>query len=95
MDIANLIAGHPYLPVGATAIGRKDVRAYLNECSRLVDLYDELIAEIRHSGEHEPASIARELIQRVNGQEPEFLFLALHTVTEHLKTGNPCATSFE
>lgn len=95
MDIVNLIAGHPYLPVGATAIGREDVLAYLNECFRSVDLYDKLIAEIWHSGEHEPANIARQLIQRVNGQEPEFLFLAIYTVIEHLKTGNLCATSFE
>ena len=85
MDIKNIVAGHFYRPCGSFAVGEKESVLYLEKCLCLVDCYDILIAEIVDSGVKEPSKIAIELLERLELDVPEFLFLTLYTVCEHLK----------
>ncbi len=85
MDIGNIVTGHPYEPCGAHAVGKEKSVAYLEQCLYLTRKYDILISEIREQGTTDPADIAARLIKRIGGNIPEYLFLALYTVCEHLK----------
>jgi hypothetical protein len=85
MEIENIIAGHPYLPCGSVAKGKKQVAEYLNICTELVGFYNNFIRDELKSGEHDAVVIARRLIEKVGGIIPEYMFLPLYTVTEHLK----------
>ncbi|MBN2643359.1 MAG: MBL fold metallo-hydrolase [Victivallales bacterium] len=87
MQMDNLITGHDYIPCGSVAIGREKVKTYLEKCLYLTELYDKFTAEIMAHGEREPTKIARRLIKQAGGTEPEYLFLALYTVSEHIKAG--------
>lgn len=87
MKIDHLIAGHDYVPCGSVAVGAEKVQAYLEKCLYLTELYDKFIAEIMAHGERRPVEIARLLIERMGEQAPKYLFLALYTVTEHIKAG--------
>jgi len=85
MNLTNIIAGHEYLPIGATALGAARVAACLDECLRLTDIYDQAINRAWAAGEHDLVRLTRGLIREMGGQEPAFLFLALYTVDEHLR----------
>ncbi len=85
MDIDNIVAGHDYTPFGSLAIGKRAVKEYLQCCVDMSDQYDELIKEIWDQGERDPAEITRYLITKNNRQVPKFIFLALHTVTTHIR----------
>ena len=65
MPIENIVAGHPYLPCGASALGRKAAERYLNTCIELVDFYDDFIGRALSSGRDDPTDIARSLIHEV------------------------------
>ena len=84
MEIENILTGHHYLPLGYEAYGREAVVAYLAKCTSLVEEYDTFVREklARGLGALE---IAKALIHHVDGIEPEFMFLPLFTVTEHMK----------
>ncbi len=87
-EIENLVCGHFYDGIGDVIRGREAVAAALRYSAERVELYGEKIAECVASGvpvEEEPVSIARRLIEEVGCGMPEKLFLALHTVSEHLR----------
>ncbi|NLO37610.1 MAG: MBL fold metallo-hydrolase [Clostridiaceae bacterium] len=85
MKIDNLVAGHDYLPYGALAIGPAAVSAFLSGCLAITYQYDREIKNLWTQGVQDPVTLAKRLIQTVNGQEPAYLFLPLYTVTEHIK----------
>jgi glyoxylase-like metal-dependent hydrolase (beta-lactamase superfamily II) len=85
--IENLVCGHLYDGIGDVVHGREAVAAALRYCADRVALYGERIAAYVAEGvpvEDEPVTIARKLIGEVGCGMPEALFLALHTVSEHL-----------
>ncbi len=87
-DIASIVCGHDYDGIGSVVRGRAAVAAAIRRCRDLVGLYGERIAAYVKEGvpvEEEPVSLARRLIGEVGCGMPEKLFLALHTVSEHLK----------
>lgn len=86
--LENLVCAHDYAGIGSVVKGRDAVSAALRYCADRVDLYDRKIREYIASGvsvEQEPVSLALKLIGEVGCGMPEALFLALHTVSEHLK----------
>ncbi len=84
MDIEAIVCGHPYLPLGAEALGREAVRAYLTAC-KLCDAHDDaFIGGMLAAGVTDAPQIARALIREVGGNEPAHLFLPLFTVTEYI-----------
>ncbi len=88
MPIENIVCGHPYLPLGAEAIGRDAARAYLQACAAC-DCHDEgFVRGMQAAGEEDPVAIARALIREVGGREPGRLFLPLYTVTQYMRKGD-------
>ena len=86
--LQNIVCGHDYDGVGFVVKGPEAVSEALRYCSERVELYDKKIKEYVAAGvpvEEEPVSLALKLIGEVGCGMPESLFLALHTVSEHLK----------
>lgn len=84
LKLKNLIAGHDYIPLGAYAAGEEAVDAYLRTCEEYVEEYHRYIRIAYSKGMSAP-EIAKALIHHVGAKEPQYLFLPLYTVTEHLK----------
>ena len=86
--IENIVCGHDYDGIGTIVRGREAVAEAIRYSESRVLLYGERIAAYVKEGtpvEKEPVSLARRLIGEVGCGMPEKLFLALHTVSEHLK----------
>lgn len=84
----NIVCGHVYGGIGDVIKGKEAVAAALEYCASRPKVYREKIAEYVSSGvpsEEEPVALARKLIGEEGCGMPESLFLALHTVSEHLK----------
>ena len=86
--IENIVCGHGYDGIGSVVRGRDAVASAIRYCEERVALYGKRIASYLKEGvpvEEEPVSLAVRLIKEVGCGMPEKLFLALHTVSEHLK----------
>jgi len=91
LKLANLVCGHFYDGIGCVVKGPGAVSEALRYCSDRVELYGRLIRMYVSSGvpvEEEPVALALKLIGEVGCGMPGSLFLALHTVSEHLKEIN-------
>ena len=89
--IDNLVCGHDYAGIGDVVRGREAVAAAIRYSADRVALYGERIAAYLAEGvpvEDEPVTLARKLIGEVGCGMPDKLFLALHTVSEHLSEIN-------
>jgi glyoxylase-like metal-dependent hydrolase (beta-lactamase superfamily II) len=87
-NILNLVCGHYYDGIGDVIRGFEAVAEAVKYSADRVDLYGKRIAACVAEGvpvEEEPVTIARKLIGEVGCGMPDALFLALHTVSEHLK----------
>lgn len=78
------VLGHPFLPHGDVIDGAETVHAFLREALELTYVYRDFVREQVKSGETDLCSIARHLIENVGGVQPEYLFLPLYTVREHM-----------
>lgn len=85
LPIENIVCGHPYLPLGAEAIGREASCRYLAECLKCHAHDEGFVAGMMAAGEKHAHTIARRLIEEVKGTVPAYLFLPLHTVEEYMK----------
>ena len=86
--VENIVCGHDYDGIGDVIKGREASAAAIRYSADRVKLYGRRIAEYLRAGvpvEDEPVSLAKRLIEDVGCGMPEKLFLALHTVSEHLK----------
>ena len=84
----NIVCGHDYDGIGCVIKGATAVSGAIQYSNDRVNLYDSKVKAYIASGipvEEEPVSLARKLIGEVGCGMPEHLFLALHTVSEHLK----------
>jgi len=86
--LENIVCGHDYDGIGDVVRGHDAVDAAVRYSEDRPSLYGERIASYLKDGvpvEDEPVSLARRLIDDVGCGMPQQLFLALHTVSEHLK----------
>ena len=86
--IENIVCGHDYAGIGTVVRGRDAVASAIRYSADRVKLYGERIAAYLREGvpsEEEPVALAERLIREEGCGVPERLFLALHTVSEHLK----------
>ena len=84
----NIVCGHDYDGIGSVVTGREAVADALRYCVERVKVYGARIADYVKEGlpvEEEPVTLAKRLIRDEGCGMPEKLFLALHTVSEHLK----------
>lgn len=85
-DIKNIICGHDYDGIGSVICGRENTKKALNLCLEYTNIYNDLIFKyVTEKNLTDPGEIAVKLINEVGCGMPENLFLALYTVTEHLK----------
>lgn len=77
-----ILCGHDFDGIGGFAEGKKAVAEALDTCRERVETYGRFVRA--HRGE-DPARIAEELIRKEGCGTPPHLFMALYTVTEHLK----------
>lgn len=87
-NIENIVCGHDYDGIGSIVRGRAAVADAIRYCADRIKLYGERIASYVKEGvpiEDEPVALAVRLIGEVGCGMPEKFFLALHTVSEHLK----------
>ena len=87
-SLTNIVCGHDYDGIGSVVMGRAAVAEALRFCADRVKVYGARIAAYVKEGvpvEEEPVSLAKRLIRDEGCGMPEKLFLALHTVSEHLK----------
>ena len=89
--IENIVCGHEYDGVGSVVVGRDAVAAALRCSEERVRVYGERIASYTAGAaasaadEAAVATLARRLVREEGCGIPERLFLAMHTVSEHLK----------
>lgn len=91
--IENIVCGHDYDGIGSVVRGRDAVAAAIRYSAGRVKVYGERLAAYVREGmpvEDEPVSLARRLICEEGCGMPEKLFLALHTVSEHLRECETC-----
>lgn len=81
----NIILGHEYDGIGDVILGVENVRKTLDYCKDRVEVYDCIIKKQIEDGISDPVDIALRLINEIGCGMPEKLFLALYTVTEHIK----------
>ena len=87
MDIDNILCGHPYLPLGAEALGKTASRKYLEACAACFHHDAGFVAGMSAAGVTNVPEIAKALIREAGGTEPKFLFLPMYTVTGYLERG--------
>ena len=86
--LENLVCAHDYDGIGYVVKGAAAVAEALKYSAERVELYESKIKEYVDAGvpvEDEPVSLARKLIGEVGCGMPDALFLALHTVSQHLE----------
>lgn len=82
IDIENILCGHDYEGIGWNIRGAENVRQALETCVSYIGTYHDYI---KACPETEPADIAQALIRDLGCGQPERLFMALYTVTQHLE----------
>ena len=85
LPIRNILCGHDYVGIGYWMEGQTQVRKALDYCRERVTAYHTFIREHKALP---PVEIALALIRELGCGMPEYLFMALYTVTEHLKKEN-------
>ena len=85
MDIENILCGHDYEGIGYLLTGKELVQKTLSVCKEYVAEYHSFIEKLWNGNCQDPAVIAQELIKQKGCGMPERLFMALYTVTEHIK----------
>lgn len=85
LPIEHIICGHDYDGIGWNIDGAENVKKALQYCLDVPEVYHAFIEQQLKEGESDPVKIALALIKKHGCAMPERLFLALYTVTQHMK----------
>lgn len=88
LEVENIIAGHNYDAMGDVIIGKENVHLALESCIDYTKKYDEFIRNILSREDDDLEKIAIDIIKNIGCGMPEYLFLALYTVTQHINSIN-------
>ena len=81
----HILCGHEYDKIGFSIHGAEAVAGALQVCADCPELYQRFIRQHSNMGVTDPVELATMLIDQYGCGMPDKLFLALYTVTEHLK----------
>ncbi len=84
-DIENVLCGHDYDRLGYWISGKEAVKAALQRCFSITDFYQQFVDAELSLGNTEPKEIAEKLISQYGCGTPNYLFMAVYTVCEHIK----------
>lgn len=84
-DIETILCGHDYDGIGWLIQGKGQVREALYKCLQYLEQYHNFIVSRCRQGQTDPVRIATELIDQLGCGQPERLFMALYTVTQHME----------
>lgn len=84
-DVENLLCGHDYDKLGYLILGKEAVNRALGECLAMTELYQSFVDEELRAGNTDPATIAAKLIQEHGCGVPNYLFMSVYTVCEHIR----------
>ena len=84
-DVENLLCGHDYDKLGYLICGKDAVARALQECLALTELYQGFVDAELSAGNTDPATIAAKLIAEHGCGVPNYLFMSVYTVCEHIR----------
>ena len=84
-DVDNLLCGHDYDKLGYLICGKAAVTKALEQCLTLTELYQSFVDAELVAGNTDPASIAAKLIAEHGCGVPNYLFMSVYTVCEHIR----------
>lgn len=84
-DVENLLCGHDYDRLGYWLCGKSAVDSALEECLSLTEFYQQFVDNELSSGNTDPVKIAEKLIKEHGCGVPNYLFMSVYTVCEHIK----------
>ncbi len=85
MDIEHILCGHDYDRLGYWIDGKEAVKHALGVCLAITFFYQDFVDGKLSQGCTDPVAIARELIEAHGCGTPAYLFMAVHTVCEHIR----------
>lgn len=85
LSAKTVVLGHPFLPHGDIIDGREAVDAFFADALRTVDTYGNFIHAAWKSGERDLCTIATRLVEHIGGVIPDYMFLPMYTVREHIR----------
>lgn len=85
MEIEALLCGHDYDKLGYLIQGKEAVQKALKSCLAITFFYQKLIDGALSLGITDPNEIAEKLIREHGCGMPDYLFMAVYTVCEHMK----------
>ena len=85
LDPDNILAGHDYDGFGFFIEGKERTGEALDACLKVTYAYQDFIDRMIEQGITDTETIAAELINSVGCGMPAKLFLAMHSVDEHIK----------
>lgn len=84
-DVENILCGHDYDKLGYWMSGRENTRAALQKCLSLTDFYQQFVDSELSAGNTDVTKIAEKLVRQHGCGIPNYLFMAVYTVSEHVK----------
>lgn len=83
--IEHLVAAHEYDGMGYAVHGSREIQAVLARCLQYTEDYGKLVKQCLQSGMDDPLAITRKVVEEHGCAKPEYLFLAMYSVMEHIK----------
>lgn len=84
-DVETAVLGHPFIPYGDIVSGKENVKAFLTEALGLTYTYRDFVKSQVDGGESDLVEISKNLVNHIGGVMPDYMFLPLYTVREHMK----------
>ena len=84
-DVENLLCGHDYDKLGYLICGKDAVARALQGCLALTELYQKFVDAELSAGNTDPAKIAEKLIAQHGCGVPNYLFMSVYSVCEHIR----------
>lgn len=84
-DVENILCGHNYDQIGYWVSGKEAATAALQRCLLRTEFYQKFVDNELSAGNSDPEKIAEKLIRQHGCGVPNYLFMAVYTVCEHIR----------
>lgn len=84
-ELDNILCGHDYDGIGYWINGKEEVKKALTKCMELTSFYQKFVDDELANGNSDPVKIAEKLIKTHGCGVPNYLFMSVYTVCEHIE----------